>query len=192
MFTKSPIGIPIIAAMRSKETAAQAAHISARSFFVVLLVCVMAGCSPKETKKEDTQTKENGAKAEKPVDYCALAGKDDLATLYRKPLYPTATDNGCMWSEEPGGMADLSMSVLDYQRKLRTYFTTDLPDNVKLVEITDLGDSGLMTVVDGTLGVIVVRKGNHVLQSAATFLDIKPGSEAQKVLWQIYGRALGR
>jgi hypothetical protein len=47
-----------------------------------------------------------------------------------------------------------------------------------------------MTVVDGELGVIVARKGNRVLQSAATFLDIKPGSEGQKILWRIYGRAL--
>lgn len=190
MFTKRPNGTPIAAAMRSTDPAAQTARISARSLVVVLLACAMAGCSPKNAKKEDAQA--TGATTEKAVDYCALASKDELAKLYRKALYPTATENGCMWSEKPGGMADLSLSILDDQRKLRTYFAADLPDNVKLVDITDLGDSGLMSVVDGTLGVIVVRKGNRVMQSAATFLDIKPGSEAQKVLWRIYGRALGQ
>jgi hypothetical protein len=56
-------------------------------------------------------------------------------------------------------MADLSLDVRDYQSKIRTYFPTALPKNVKLVDIKDLGDSGLMTVVDGELGVIVARKG---------------------------------
>jgi hypothetical protein len=163
---------------------------SAQSLFVVLLIFAMAGCSSKDTKKQDAQTQTKGTKAEKTVDYCALASKDELAKLYRKPLYPTATGHGCMWSEKPGGMADLSLDVRDYQSKIRTYFPTALPKNVKLVDIKDLGDSGLMTVVDGELGVIVARKGNRVLQSAATFLDIKPGSEGQKILWRIYGRAL--
>lgn len=177
---------------RAAVTAAcrRSVRTSAQSLFVVLLIFAMAGCSSKDTKKQDAQTQTKGTKAEKTVDYCALASKDELAKLYRKPLYPTATGHGCMWSEKPGGMADLSLDVRDYQSKIRTYFPTALPKNVKLVDIKDLGDSGLMTVVDGELGVIVARKGNRVLQSAATFLDIKPGSEGQKILWRIYGRAL--
>ena len=33
---------------------------------------------------------------------------------------------------------------------------------------------------------VVVKKGDWVLQSAVIFLDIEPGSEKQKVLWDIY------
>ena len=158
-----------------------------RSLFAVLLVSAMTGCSPKGNKSQASNVN-----VEKTVDYCAIASKDDLAKLDRKPLYATAEDNGCMWSEKPGGMAYLDIRIHDNQRKLRDYFASDLPSNVKLVDITDLGDSGLMTVGDGTIGVVAIRKGNRTLQSAATFLDIKPGSAAQKVLWQIYGRALNQ
>jgi hypothetical protein len=156
------------------------------------LALAIAGCSPQKDNAQSNAQQADAPKVEKSVDYCALASKDDLAKLYRKPLFASAEDNGCMWSETKGGMADLELHVQDSQGKLRDYFATDLPSNVKLVDITDLGDSGMMSVTDGSIGVVVIRKGNKDLQSAATFLDIKPGSDAQKVLWQIYGRALGQ
>ncbi len=156
-----------------------------RLAFGALLVFAMAGCSQGNDK-----TQANAAAAEKTVDYCGLVSNEELAKLYNKKLYPTAEDNGCMWSEKPGGMADLDLNVHQSKRDLRKYFAAELPSNVKLVKFIDLGDGGLMTVSDGSLGVIVVRKGSRVLQSAATFLDIKPGSEKQKMLWQIYARAL--
>lgn len=160
---------------------------SAHSALAALLALTMAACS-----QESASTQTSAAQVEKSVDYCALASDEELAKLYKKPLISTASDNGCMWSEKPGGMAYLDINVHDYQRDLRKYFDAQLPSYVKLVEITDLGDGGLMTVSEGSLGVVVVRKGDRVLQSAATFLDIKPGSEKQKILWQIYGRALAQ
>jgi len=45
-----------------------------------------------------------------------------------------------------------------------------------------------VNVSEGTLGVVVIRKGKLVLQSAVTFLDIKPGSKKQAILWGIYRR----
>jgi hypothetical protein len=39
-----------------------------------------------------------------------------------------------------------------------------------------------MAVTEGSLGVIAIRKGEWVLQSAVTFPDIHPASEKQKVL----------
>jgi hypothetical protein len=47
-------------------------------------------------------------------------------------------------------------------------------------------------VVEGEVGVVVIRKGDRVLQSAATFLDIKPGSDQQQALWAIYRNILAR
>ncbi len=154
---------------------------------IVLLAFAMAGCTSKANNKQADATN-----IQKTVDYCALVSKAELAKLDRKPLYAKGSDNGCMWSEKSGGMAYLDVGIFDSQRKLRTYFATDLPSNVKLVKITDLGDAGLMSVADGTIGVVAIRKGNKILQSAATFLDIKPGSEGQKVLWQIYGSVLNQ
>ena len=160
----------------------------ARLMCGAFLISAVAGCSPQKGNAQHA----DAPQAEKSIDYCALASDADLAKLYRKKLFATAEDNGCMWSETKGGMADLELHVQASQGKLRAYFATDLPSNVKLVDISDLGDSGMMSVTDGTIGVVVIRKGNQDLQSAATFLDIKPGSDAQKVLWQIYGRALGQ
>jgi hypothetical protein len=40
--------------------------------------------------------------------------------------------------------------------------------------------------------VIVIRKGDRVVQSSATFLDIEPGSAKQRVLWDIYRGILDR
>ncbi len=128
--------------------------------------------------------------AEDNLDICRQATAEQLAALSRKPLYPTAETNGCFWSEKPGAMADLDIRILETDQPLRSYFNKNLSPSVKLVKITDLGDEGLMSVSEGSLGVVVIRKGNKVLQSAATFLDIEPGSKKQTALWSIYRRIL--
>lgn len=120
------------------------------------------------------------------IDVCKLVSATQVQKLYRKPLYPTAHTNECQWSEKPGGMADMDIHVIDADGPLRDYFAKPLPSQLKLVEITDLGDEGLMSVGEGTLGVVEIRKGKRVLQSAVTFLDIEPGSDKQAVLWDIY------
>ncbi|MFZ0451991.1 MAG: hypothetical protein WAL98_22390, partial [Desulfatiglandaceae bacterium] len=71
---------------------------------------------------------------------------------------------------------------------LREYYNKNLPASVKLEKINGIGDEGLVNVSEGTLGVVVIRKGKLVLQSAVTFLDIKPGSKKQAILWGIYRR----
>jgi len=120
------------------------------------------------------------------LDICAQITAEQLTSLYRKPLVPTAQDNGCFWSLEPGTMAYLHIGVHDRFQELRRYFNEELPSHVLLVEIRDIGDEGLMSISEGTLGVVVIRKGNRVLQSSVTFLDIEPNSTRQQVLWDVY------
>lgn len=131
-------------------------------------------------------------RADKAIDVCGQVSAEQLAALYRKPLYPTTQENGCFWSLKPGAMAYLHIGVHERQRALRDYFNKELSPQVQLVPITDLGDEGLMTVTEGSLGVIVIRKGSRVLQSAATFLDIEPNSKQHKVLWEIYRQVLAK
>lgn len=69
-------------------------------------------------------------------------------------------------------MADFHVAVHEYWQDLRECFPQDLPSHVELQRIADLGDGGLMTVTEGILGVVVVRKGDWVLQSAVTFFEI--------------------
>lgn len=126
------------------------------------------------------------------IDVCGLVNAQQLAGLYRKPLHPTAQGNGCFWSLQPGAMAYLHIGVHDRTRQLREYFNKELSPSVKLEAIADLGDEGLMTVSEGSLGVVVIRKGNRVLQSAVTFLDIEPGSKQQQLLWEVYRSVLAR
>ena len=126
------------------------------------------------------------------VDICGLVSSEQLAAVYRKPLYPTPQENGCYWSREPGAMAYLHIGVLESAQPLRQYFHPQLSATTTLEPIIDLGDEGLMSVVEGEVGVVVIRKGDRVLQSAATFLDIKPGSDKQQVLWAIYRDVLER
>ena len=133
-----------------------------------------------------------GYTAEARLDVCALVSAEQLAALSRKPLYSTPQDNGCYWSREPGAMAYLHIGVHDSAQPLRGYFNAELAPTTRLELIIDLGDEGLMSVVEGELGVVVVRKGGRVLQSAATFLDIEPGSARQRVLWEIYRRVVER
>jgi hypothetical protein len=153
------------------------------ALLATFLALSVAACS-----QESTETETSAAEAS--VDYCALVSDDTLAKLYDKPLHATALGNGCMWSEKPGGIAYLDFNMHEYRREPREYFDAEPPSHVRLVEITDLGDGGFMTVSDGGLGVVVIRNGDRVMQSAATFLDIKPGSEQHKILWEIYRQAL--
>lgn len=132
------------------------------------------------------------AAAPKEINFCGMVSPAELAKLYRKKLYPTKQNAGCFWSLKPGGMAYFHMEAHKYQRELRKYFRKNLSPNVKLVEIKDLGDGGLMTITDGDLGVVVIKKGKWVLRSAVGFMDIKPGSPQQKVLWAIYKRILDK
>ena len=126
------------------------------------------------------------------LDICSLVSSEQLAAVYRKPLYPTPQENGCYWSREPGTMAYLHIGVLESAQPLRQYFHPQLSATTTLEPILDLGDEGLMSVVEGEVGVVVIRKGDRVLQSAATFLDIKPGSDQQQALWTIYRDVLAR
>jgi len=128
----------------------------------------------------------------KSLSICGMASPEELAQLYRKKLYPTKQEAGCFWSLKPGGMAYLHIEVHKFRRELRKYFRANLPPTTKLVEIKDLGDGGLVSVSEGQLGVVIIRKGDYVLRSAVTFLDIKPGSPKQKVLWTIYKRILDK
>ena len=120
------------------------------------------------------------------IDICKQVSAAQLKELHRKHLYPTAYENECLWSEEPGGMAEIDIRVRDAYLPLRDYFAKPLPSRFKLVKITDLGDGGLMTVGEGAIGVVVIRKGKRIMQSSPGFLDIAPGSKKQAVLWDIY------
>jgi hypothetical protein len=149
---------------------------------MALCALSVAACSQEPAETQTGEAEE--------IDYCALVSADALAQLHDKPLYAKATGNGCMWSEKPDGMAYLDFNIHEYRREPREYFDAEPPSHVRLVEVTDLGEGGWMTVSDAGLGVVVVRKGDRVLQSAATFLDVKPGSEQHEVLWEIYRQAL--
>ena len=132
------------------------------------------------------------AAAAKPneIKVCNMVSAKEVAQLYRKKLVPNEQRAGCFWSKKNNSMAYMHIGMHKYRREIRSYFRQNLSSSTELVEIKDLGDGGLMTVVEGQLGVIVVRKGDYVLQSAVIFLDIEPGTEKQKLLWKIYQRIL--
>lgn len=123
---------------------------------------------------------------EKDVDICSLVSAEQLAGIYRKELFPTPQRRSCFWSEEPGAMAYLQIGYHQPGKELRTYFHEKLPSHVKLEEIKDLGDGGLMGVTRGIVEVVVIKKKNRVLKSTVTFLDIEPGSAQHTQLWEIY------
>lgn len=79
----------------------------------------------------------------------------------------------------------MDIHAQDVSRPRRDYFHNSLPSRVKLVKITDIGDEGLMSMSESELGVVVIRKHKRVLQSALTFLETKPGSKRQAVLWDV-------
>lgn len=121
------------------------------------------------------------------IDICKQVSAGQLKELYRRHLYPTASDNDCFWSEKPGGMAEIDIRVVDADLPLRDYFAKSMPSGFKLVKITDLGDGGLMTVEEkGVIGIVVIRKGKRILQSSPGFLGVPLGSKKQVVLWDIY------
>ena len=123
---------------------------------------------------------------EKDINICSLVSAEQLAGIYKKKLFPTEQRRSCFWSEEPGTMAYLQIGYHTKKKELRQYFHKELPSHVKLEEIKDLGDGGLMGVTNGHLEVIVINKKNLVLKSTVTFLDIEPGSKQHKQLWEIY------
>lgn len=124
--------------------------------------------------------------ADQSLNICKQVSNEQLNLLYKKPLIPKESERGCFWSKDPGGMAYFDINIHKYRQELRSYFNKDLPTHVKLEKVTGLGEEGLMTLTEGSLGVIVIRKGDWVLQSAVTFLDIEPGSQKHKCLWDIY------
>ena len=87
------------------------------------------------------------------LDICSLVSSEQLAALHRKPLYPKSQENGCYWSREPGTMAYLHIGVLESTQPLRQYFHPQLSATTTLEPIIDLGDEGLMSVVEGEVGV---------------------------------------
>lgn len=143
---------------------------------LTMVVCLLVGYSTAATASE--------------INVCKQVSAAQLKKLYHKHLYPKAFDNECMWSETPGGMAEIDIKVRDADQSLRDYFAKPLPSRFKLVKITDLGDEGMMTVGEGTIGVVAIRKGKQVLLSSPGFLDIKPGSKKQAVLWDVYRKIL--
>jgi len=122
------------------------------------------------------------------LDICGQVSDAELKTLYRKPLVAKSYPGECLWSLKPDGMAYLHIAVREDQRPLRDYYNKNLSARVKLEKIPDIGDEGLMSISEGSLGVIVIRKGDMVIKSAATFLDIEPGSKKQEALFGIYRR----
>ena len=116
---------------------------------------------------------------------CEQVSAKQLATLYRKKLFPSEQENGCLWSKNPGGMAYFQIGVIESQKNLRDYFQKEIPPNFTLKKINDLGNRGLMTASEGYLAVIVIREGDWVLISTVNFLNIKHGGEKQKILWGI-------
>jgi len=123
------------------------------------------------------------------LDICKT-GASQIPKLYRKHLYPNPYEDECYWSEKPGGMATIDIKVRDVDKQLRDYFDKPLPSRIKLVKIKNLGDRELMTVAEGTVGVVAIIKGKRVLLSSPLFLDIAPGSKKQAILWDIYKKIL--
>lgn len=123
---------------------------------------------------------------EKDIDICSLVSAEQLAGIHRKELFPTPQRRSCFWSEEPGAMAYLQIGYHQHEKDLRAHFHEKLPSYVKLEEIKDLGDGGLMGVTRGIIEIVVIKKKNKVLKSMVTFLDIEPGSAQHTQLWEIY------
>ena len=126
----------------------------------------------------------------KQIKVCEMASREELAQLYRKKLVSNEQRGGCYWSLEPNGMAYLHIGLAKKRREPREYFNKNLSSHVRLEKINDLGDGGLMSVSEGSLGVVIIQKGDYILQSAVTFLEIEPGTNKHKVLWKIYARVL--
>lgn len=155
-----------------------------RTLPVWVLSCVLtAGCS-----SDDSSGRE--FRLDPDFDLCALADDPLLTRIHARPLHANRSGSGCSWSERPDGMSYLDINVHAYRRELRSYFPESMGDGFELRAVTGLGDEGLMTVTEGSVGVVVVRRGNRVLHSAPVFLRIEPDSDRQAALWELYGKAL--
>jgi hypothetical protein len=150
--------------------------------FALLFVTVLTSAGTAPARAADPES----------INICQLVSAEEIAKLHRKKLVPNKEAKGCYWSKKPNSMAYLHIGVHKYRRELRKYFSEKIPPHVKLKEIKDLGNGGYMTITEGSLGIIVVKKGDYVLQSAVTFLDIRPGSDKHKLLWKIYKRILDK
>lgn len=148
-----------------------------------LIVPACGGDSPQAARGADLS-----------IDVCEIVTEADLdvisAARRDKVVHVTPGTNRCMWAERENGMAYFNIQVVLSDRDIRASFPDTFPDHVELVEIRDLGDAGYMTVTEGSIGNVVIRKGSRVLDSGAVFLDIEPGSEAHDRLWDIYRRVL--
>ena len=123
---------------------------------------------------------------EKDPDICSLVSAEQLSGIYRKELFPTEMRQGCFWSEEPGAMAYFQIIYHKKKKELRDHFNKELPSQIKIEEIKDLGDGGLMSINDDQLEVIVIQKDKLILKSMVSFLEIKSGSKQHQKLWDIY------
>ena len=91
---------------------------------VTLAVSLLIGYAPLSVGKSGGE-----------IDICKQVSAGQLKKLYRKHLYPTASDNECFWSEKPGGMAEIDIKVRDADLPLRDYFAKPLPSRFKLLKI---------------------------------------------------------
>lgn len=142
------------------------------ALLAAILICLLVGVTAHAKKKD--------------INICSLVSAEQLAGIYKKKLFPTEQRRSCFWSEESGAMAYLQIGYHNKEKELRQYFYKDLPSQVKLEEIKDLGDGGLLAINGNHLEVVVINKGNLVLKSTVSFLEIEPGSSQHKELWNIY------
>lgn len=145
---------------------------------------LLAACAGENSQSE------RRAAAHLDLDICALASADEMLSLHRKLIHATPRSSSCAWSEEPDSMSYLDIGIRPLHQDVRKYFPDPTPAGVTLEEVSDLGDGGYMTITEGRIGVVVVRKGKYAMQSAPIFIDVEPGSEQQRKLWDIYRRAL--
>lgn len=142
------------------------------------------------------ETAQAARNADLNIDVCEAVTEADLdiiaAARRDKVVHADSLGNAnrCMWAENEQGMAYLDINLAISDRDIRANFSETFPDHVELVEIRDLGDAGYMTVTEGRIGNVAIRKDKRVLNSSVVFLDIKPGSEAHDRLWDVYRRLL--
>lgn len=155
-------------------------------FAAIILLVLLSGCSNSEEKSTES------SKVTEEIKLCDWVTDEQIKKIYRKPLVKSGEGKQCLWSKTAGGMSYFDISIHSKFQDLRKYFAPKIPSYVVLQKIDDLGDEGLMTVTEGSLGVVIIRKGELILQSAPTFLDIEPGSIEQQALWDIYRTVLDK
>lgn len=123
-------------------------------------------------------------------DVCEQVSDSQLIGIYQNKLFPIEQEQGCQWSDQPDGRVYFQIAVIESQKHLREFFQKEMPPGTELNKINGLGDRCLLTVSEGYLAVIVIREGDWVLISTVNFLKIKPRSEKQERLWDIYRKIL--